>query len=264
MSKKFKSQASSSRAAAGAFGSFGGFSSGFSTPGREPSALTYIAEPPDLSRIAEQQLVIAFKNLLKKDEITRTKALEELRDYVTSVERRSGTLDDGFLEAWVSIRYTFHLQDMNQAINPCSQVRIYPRTSIDLSRRVRQLAHRIQGSIAALAGKRIVPYLPKVIGAWLAGLYDNDRPVHRSALESFTRVFASEDKRNNLWRIYQSSILDFVDDVILHQTSLTLSDERTVKRDDAEAKYARVVGAAILLFNRILGMSSRCCSPSLF
>ncbi|KAJ5091452.1 hypothetical protein NUU61_006322 [Penicillium alfredii] len=235
MSKKFKSQASSSRAAAGAFGSFGGFSGAFSTEGKDPSALTYIAEPPDLSRIAEQQLVIAFKNLLKKDEITRTKALEELKDYILNVEGRRGTLDDGFLEAWV---------------------KIYPRASIDLSRRVRQLSHGIQGAIAGLVGKRIVPHLPKVIGAWLAGLYDNDRPVHRSALESFIKVFSTENKRSNVWKIYQASILDFVEDVILHQTSLTLSDERTVKRDDAEAKYARVAGAAILLFSRIIGNSA--------
>lgn len=102
MSKKFKSQASSSRAATGAFGSFGGFSSSFGGDGREPSALTYIAEPPDLSRISDQQLVIAFKNLLKKDDITRTKALEELKEHVNSVDEKKGTLDDGFLEAWVS------------------------------------------------------------------------------------------------------------------------------------------------------------------
>jgi hypothetical protein len=133
------------------------------------------------------------------------------------------------------------------------QVKIYPRLSIDLSRRVRQIAHPIQGTIAGLVGKRIVPNLPKVIGAWLAGIYDNDRPVQRAALESFTRVFSSEEKRNNVWKIYQGSILDFVDDVVLRQTALTLSDERTVKRDDAEGKYARVVGAAIMLFNRVLG-----------
>ncbi|KAJ5385457.1 Zinc finger RING-CH-type [Penicillium concentricum] len=235
MSKKFKSQASSSRAAASAFGSFGGFSGGLSSEGKEPSALTYIAVPPDLSRIAEQQVVIAFKNLLKKDDITRLKALEELRDHISTVEKKKGTLDDGFLDAWV---------------------RIYPRLSIDLSRRVRQIAHPIQGTISGLVGKRIVPTLPKVIGAWIAGIYDNDKPVHRAALESFTKVFATEEKRNNVWRIYQSSILDFVDDVILHQTALTLSDERTVKRDDAEGKYARVAGAAILLFNRVLGNSS--------
>ncbi|KAJ5682594.1 hypothetical protein N7462_005759 [Penicillium macrosclerotiorum] len=235
MSKKFKSQASSSRAAASAFGGFWGFSSTFGNDGREPSSLTYITEPPDLSRISDQQLVIAFKNLMKKDEITRTKALEELKEYIVSVEAKDGTVHDGFLEAWV---------------------KIYPRASIDLSRRVRQLAHTILGSIASLVGKRIAPHLPKVVGAWLAGLYDNDRPVHRSALESFTMIFTTDAKRNNVWKIYQSSILDFVDDVLLHQSPLTLSDERTVKRDDAEAKYARVVGSALSLFNRILGNSA--------
>lgn len=69
------------------------------------------------------------------------------------------------------------------------------------------------------------------------------------------RVFSSEEKRAGLWKIYQSSILDFVDDVLLQQTAQTLSDERTVKPDDAEAKYARVVGTALLLFNRIIGTS---------
>lgn len=103
MSKKFKSQASSSRAATSTFGSFGRFSS-TSGAGREPSSLTYVAEPPDLSRISEPQLAIAFKNFLKKDEVTRTKSLDDLNDYISSVEARSGTLDDGFLEAWVCIQ----------------------------------------------------------------------------------------------------------------------------------------------------------------
>ena len=138
------------------------------------------------------------------------------------------------------------------------QVKIYPRASIDLSRKVRQLAHSIQGSISSVVGKRIARLMPKIIGAWLAGLYDNDKLVSRSSLESLTRVFSSEEKRNNLWRIYQRSILDFVQDVILCQTPLTLSDEKTVKPDDAEAKYARVAGTALLLFNRILGKSHAC------
>ncbi|KAF7587779.1 hypothetical protein BBP40_006714 [Aspergillus hancockii] len=236
MSKKFKSQASSSRAAASTFGSFGGFSSSFSSHGREASSLTYVAEPPDLSQIFEAQLAIAFKNFLKKDEVTRTKALDDLKDYVSTVESRSGTLDDGFLEAWI---------------------KIFPRASIDISRRVRQTAHSVQGTIASLVGKRIARFLPKVIGAWLAGIYDNDRMVHRSALESFTRVFSTEEKRSGVWKVYQSAILDFVDDVVLQQTPQTLSDERTVKADDAEAKYARVVGTAVLLFNRIIGNSTR-------
>ena len=103
MSKKVKSQASSSRAAASTFGSFGGFSSVSSSQVREPSSLTYVTEPPDLSQISEPQLAIAFKNFLKKDEVTRSKSLDDLKDYVSGVEARAGTLDDGFLEAWVRL-----------------------------------------------------------------------------------------------------------------------------------------------------------------
>ncbi|GAQ10558.1 hypothetical protein ALT_7879 [Aspergillus lentulus] len=235
MSKKFKSQASSSRAAASTYGSFGGFSSSFASAGRAPSSLTYVTAPPDLSRIADAKLAISFKNFLKKDEVTRIKALDEIKDYVSTVESRGATLDDGFLDAWI---------------------KIYPRASIDISRRVRQTAHSAQGSIACVVGKRIAPYLPKVIGAWLAGFYDNDRPVHRAALESFMQVFTTEEKRNGVWKVYQSAILDFVDDVILQQTPQTLSDERTVKPDDAEAKYARVVGTALLLLNRVIANST--------
>ena len=120
---------------------------------------------------------------------------------------------------------------------------------------MRQCAHTAQGSIASLVGKRVAKFLPKVVGAWLAGLYDNDKPVHQSAVDSVTRVFSTDEKRKGVWKVFQSSILEFVDDVILQQTPHTLSDERTVNPEDAEAKYARVVGTALLLFNRILGTS---------
>ncbi|KAL4934255.1 ubiquitin-protein ligase RKR1 [Aspergillus undulatus] len=236
MSKKFKSQASSSRAAAGTFGGFGGFSSSVPGQGKERSSLTYVAEPPDLSQISDPQLAIAFKNFSKKDDVTRTKALEDIRSYVSNVATSGGTLDDGFLEAWI---------------------RIYPRASTDVDRRVRQSAHSAQGSIAGLVGKRVAKFLPKVVGAWMAGVYDNDKPVHQSAVDSITRVFTTDEKRKGVWKVFQTSILDFVDDVILQQTPHTLSDERTVNPEDAEAKYARVVGTAILLFNRILGNTTK-------
>ncbi|KAN0079467.1 hypothetical protein V8E54_004681 [Elaphomyces granulatus] len=237
---KFKSQASSSRAAAsgfgtsvGSFGSLSRFSSGSFPDAPAPSS---IAEPLDLSRISEPQLVVAFKNLLKRDDITKSKALEDLRDYVLSLENRSDSLEDGLLDAWISV---------------------YPRTSIENSRKVRQLAHLVQGLLASLAGKRIARYLPKVIGAWLAGLYDNDRLVSRAVQESIIRVFSTEEKRNNIWKIFQGSILEFVADIIFQQTPQTLSDERTVKPDDAEAKYNRVVATAILLLDRILSTSTK-------
>ncbi|EEA25585.1 hypothetical protein TMatcc_006184 [Talaromyces marneffei ATCC 18224] len=239
MSKKFKSQASSSRAATSGLGgftnTFGGFSSATASQATAPSSLSYVAEPPDLSRITDPNLVVAFKSLTKKDDITKTKALEDIKETVLRLGNRSEDLEEGFLEAWT---------------------KVYPRNSIENARRVRQLAHTIQGLISSLAGKRVARHLAKVVGAWLAGLYDNDRLVSRLVVESISQVFPTDEKRNGLWKIFQTSILEFVDDVILHQTVLTLSDERIVKPDDAEAKYARVSATAILLLNRILSTTS--------
>lgn len=112
MSKKSKA-ASSSRAQVGAFGSsaFGGAStSTFGTSfasGAPPSQLSYVYEPPDLSAISDPSTVVAWKNLQKRDSITKTKALDELLAHVGKIEEDKQALDDGFLEAWVRYRSFF-------------------------------------------------------------------------------------------------------------------------------------------------------------
>lgn len=75
----------------------------------------------------------------------------------------------------------------------------------------------------------------------------------RAARDSFIQVFSTDEKRQNVWKVYQSSILEFVDDAILQQTALTLSDERTVTPDESEAKHSRVVATAMLVLNKLLG-----------
>lgn len=96
MSKRqFKSQASSSRAVSGA--GFGSFSSASST-----SSLSYLNEPPSLSTITDANVVVAFKNLLKKDSTTKSKGLEDLRAYVQSHPyEQDGGVEQPVLDAWV-------------------------------------------------------------------------------------------------------------------------------------------------------------------
>jgi hypothetical protein len=96
MSKRaFKSQASSSRVAPGtSFGGFGSISSG--------SSLSYLSENPDLSTLSDANVVVAFKNLTKKDAITKAKALEDLRAYIQAHPyEANGGPEEGVLEAWV-------------------------------------------------------------------------------------------------------------------------------------------------------------------
>jgi E3 ubiquitin-protein ligase listerin len=236
MSKRaFKSQASSARAASSAFGSsplaFGAPQVAFQTAA---SHLSYITEQPDLSGISNPQVVVAFKNLGKKDRTTKAKALEELQEHLSAAVAQN-VVETAVLEAWVNL---------------------YPRTSIDNSRRVRQLAHTLQGWITVSAGKRIVPFLPKVVGSWLAGTYDSDKGVARSAQDALQAAFSTPEKRGALWKVYRTALLEYVEDAMLVQSQQTLSDERTTSPDDSEAKHVRVVStAALILLQLIKGES---------
>lgn len=98
--------------------------------------------------------------------------------------------------------------------------------------------------------------MPKVVGSWAAGLYDDDRSVVRAAQESFRQVFSTDEKMKNLWNVYQKPLLEHSRNAILKESVQTLSDERTVSPDDAQAKYARVVGSAIMIVSQILGQST--------
>ncbi|KAI9809452.1 MAG: hypothetical protein M1827_006832 [Pycnora praestabilis] len=233
MSKRpFKSQATSSRAVFGNTPSAGFGASGSSSAfGATSSPLSYVSEPPDLTAISDPNIVVSFKNLSKKDSVTKAKALEEVINYVLAQGTERGGVEDALLEAWV---------------------KLYPRSSIDSSRRVRQLSHTIQGQISVTCGKRIAKYMPRLIGAWLAGLYDNDKTVSRAAQDSFKQVFISSDKMRSVWKAYERPILEYARDAIFRETVQSLNDERTVSPDDAEAKYARVIATGILVILNLL------------
>ncbi|KAK2070536.1 hypothetical protein P8C59_005021 [Phyllachora maydis] len=91
----------------GAGSGFGGFS-------KSASRLSYVFQPPSFSDISDANVIVAFKNLLKKDSTTKSKALEELIAYAAAHPHEDGGTEDAVLDAWVQM---------------------YPRASIDNSRR---------------------------------------------------------------------------------------------------------------------------------
>ncbi|KAF2850280.1 RING zinc finger protein-like protein [Plenodomus tracheiphilus IPT5] len=226
MSKRTaKAQASSARAAStfgsSAFGSSPAF-------GASSSPLSYVSEPPDLSAISDPNVVVYFRNLSKKDSTTKAKALEDIQTYISSLQE---PVEEGILEAWI---------------------KIYPRTSIDNAKAVRQNAHLVHGHIALSAGKRIAKHMPKSVAAWLSGLYDSDRSVVEATQTSIRQVFNTPEKIQNIRKAYQQPILEYCRDAIDKESTATLSDERTVSKDDAEAKYSRVISACIALLGSLL------------
>jgi hypothetical protein len=94
-------------------------------------------------------------------------------------------------------------------------------------------------------------YIPSVVGAWLAGTYDRDRPVARAASDGIASFLDTEEKVLLFWRKCQPQILSYAHEAIEEKPD-TLSDERTVSPDDAQAKYDRVIGASLSLVLNLL------------
>jgi hypothetical protein len=141
---------------------------------------------------------------------------------------------------------------LHVVIKKIAQIKMYPRTSIDNAKAVRQSAHTLHGQMAVSAGKRIAKHMPKTVGAWLCGLYDSDKSVAEATQNSLRQVFNTPEKVQNIRKAYQHPILEYCRDAIDKETALTLSDERTVTPDDAEAKYSRVISACISLVGSLL------------
>lgn len=97
MSKKRAPARSSNAATSSSFGGFG-TSSTFSPAA---SQLSFVTEPPDLSHVSDGNLVVLLKNLLKKDDTTKAKALEDLQNTLSS----SSDVEEPVLAAWVGFLF---------------------------------------------------------------------------------------------------------------------------------------------------------------
>lgn len=196
--------------------------------------LNYVSGLPDPATISTPQLVVVFKNLLKRDSKTRDKALGELSTLLAEPDG-VGYVDESVHWAWVQI---------------------YPKLAIDASRNVRALAHKVQGQVCRILGKQSSKYLKDSVGPWVAGLYDTDKSVSAAAESSLVEVFPSQEKRNSLYKLFEPQLLEFIHTVVAVETVDSLSDERYVPRDEAEGKYYRTLRSAVALFIHLLKTTS--------
>lgn len=94
--------------------------------------------------------------------------------------------------------------------------------------------------------------MPKLAGPWLAGTQDSDRAAARAAQDALKQVFGTPEKLRNVGKAFQQPILEYCRDALLNETIQTLSDERAVSPDDAEATYSRVVATSVAVISNLL------------
>lgn len=84
----------------GAFAHSGGFGA-FASQSANGS-LSYLAEPPSFAAISDPHVVVALRNILKKDSTTKAKGLEELLALIRqqSTDGKDG-VEDALLDIWV-------------------------------------------------------------------------------------------------------------------------------------------------------------------
>lgn len=182
---------------------------------------------PDPASIADSKLVVVFKSLLKRDSTTKERALTEF----TSILTEPIPIADDVHWAWTQI---------------------YPKLSIDASRSVRVLAHRVQGRLGILLGKRSAKNLKYGVGPWIFGLYDTDRMAANSAQQSIAAVFPTKEKQDSLYMVFRDTLLDLIYVVFAHENVATLSDERYISKEEAEIKYYRTLRSACATFTHLL------------
>lgn len=216
---------------AGYENSFGALGLGFN--GFEVS-LNFVSGVPDPNVISDSSLKLIFKSLLKRDETTKEKALNELASFTTS-DNISILKDDLVLITWIQL---------------------YPKLSISENKSVRSLSHHIQCKLISILQKSYLKYLKDSLPILLSGLYDIDSSVSNLTLKYLSEVFNKDQtKINNLWVLFNNEILNFIDQVLNKEKIDSLSDDRFISRDEAELKYLRLINSTISMTSHLLQLS---------
>ena len=200
-------------------------------------SLNYFDGIPDqglLNALPNNYLKLYFKSLLKRDNTTKEKALNELLSALDGEEdgKESQFGNDIFLLCW-------------------SQV--YAKMVVNESKNVRVSGHLLTIKLINLLQKGVNKFLKDFIPLILLGTCDLDPIVSKSCIENLRSCFDNNEKKlNSLWSVFSGEILDLVREIVVVESSETLSDERYTSREEIEFKYNRTLSAAIgLLLNVI-------------
>jgi hypothetical protein len=164
----------------------------------------------------DPELRVIVKKLSKRDNITKQRALEELSEYL------SQNMTSEFMETWE---------------------KLFQKLAIDHDRKVRENCFSVLKQIIQYDSKLLAPILKKVAGPWILGRFDSSKEVAQIATASFDQAFPS--KLEQVLKVCQGVIIDYVSKMILEETPETLSDKRYVSDEDMIGKYNRCVSGSI-------------------
>lgn len=198
-------------------------------------SLFYLARI-DIECITDANLTVIFKNLVKKNAVTREKRLADLLNLVQN--DKIDFRDDTFIMVWLQL---------------------YPRVALDSSKTVRQTAHQIQATLLEkVGGREFSKYLKSSIPVMLQSLYD-DKSIANGTHATLMQSFNNDSDRVNvkLWEVFHEQITNYCRAVIVNETASSITDERYETQDDVLLKYDRAVNGAIQMLVKLINMANK-------
>ncbi|CUS23917.1 LAQU0S12e02938g1_1 [Lachancea quebecensis] len=178
------------------------------------------------------ELQLIFKSLLKRDETTKERAVNELLELMKNPNGNKQLFEDEcFALCWSQI---------------------YAKLITNESRVLRISAHAVTTNLIKIMGKKGAKFLKDFVPLLLSGSYDHDATVAKACTSHILECFGNDDtKVNALWTLFLPQILSFVKELIVVESQASLSDERYVSKQESELKYIRVVTSAICVLIRL-------------
>lgn len=153
----------------------------------------------DMDATLDTNYQLVFRKMMKKDPITKVKALQEFTELVMKTD--ANTIKS-ILPFWP---------------------RLYNNLSTDVEHRVRESSQQAQAALINQAGKNIAPYLRQIAPAWISSQYDTYAPAASIATQSFQKSFPPH-KLQDVFNFCQNEILDYVTKNLTFYTATTLSN----------------------------------------
>lgn len=162
----------------------------------------------------EPNLQVVIKKLLKRNSVTKYKALSELSQLIESSEIESVK---AILPLWP---------------------KLYTGLATDIDHRVRENCQQAHRTIVLKLGKHIAPILKQICPEWIASKYDSYGPAATIAVDSFTTAFP-ERKVREVLQFCQEEIVDFV--VKGLTAAMVVPNDKNYTAAEYEGKFHRLL-----------------------
>lgn len=170
---------------------------------------------------------MVLKKLTKKDTLTKTKTLDELKNLIDT-------------------------KSEDDCVNIVSYwAKFYTKLSIDNDRKIRELCQQNHEKLCIKVNKNLAPHIKTIMPYWLMAQCDSYFAAAKIAENSFKSMF-NENKQPEVIYFCRDEILNTLQDFLLVQTAKTLSDMKNTSEDEAVQKYENILTMAMRAFSLYL------------